>query len=125
MTWLSTCKRREHRADASKINVWHCNTNKNRCQQQQTVLQDADPRHPANSTGKHKPRHDGESYDHGRSAMNPSEARHFNNDAEPGELKLQIRDDEDNSHQGYESRKIFAAVSHMKEIGLSLQTVFL
>ncbi len=57
--------------------------------------------------------------------MNPSEARHFNNDAKPGELKLQIRDDEDNSHQGYESRKIFAAVSHMKEIGLSLQTVFL
>src|SRR6266700_1277856 len=58
-------------------------------------------------------------------AMNPSEARHFNNDAEPGELKLQIRDDEDHSHQGYESRKIFAAVPHLKEIGLSLQTVFL
>jgi hypothetical protein len=48
---------------------------------------------------------------------------HFHNDAQSSELKLQVRDDEGHSHQGYEGFQIFPAISHPQEIGLGLEAI--
>jgi hypothetical protein len=78
---------------------------------------------PPDPAGEYKTGDNGEGDHHGRRAMDPSETRHFHNDPETSDLKLQIRDDEDHAHKGNKGGEILAVVAYLKEIGLCLKAI--
>src|SRR5271167_1264751 len=123
MAGFGARNRDKHRANASKVNVWHRDADKNRGEEENNVLQCTDPRHSPNPAGEYKAGDNGEGDHHGRRAMDHSETRHFHNDPETSDLKLQIRDDEDHAHKGNEGGEILVLVAYLKEIGLCLEAI--
>ena len=95
---LGVRKSAEHRAGATKIMVGDDNADTNGGEQQQEILQHAHPRCASQTAGEDKSSDYGEGNHHCRSAVDCAKACDFNNESQPGELKLNIRNQEDDAH---------------------------
>src|SRR6516165_4089481 len=123
MRRLRIRQRREHRSNPAKVDPWYADTNSQRCENHQQILEDADPRDRPNAAGKYKSRDERDSNDHGRRAADALCARDLHDDSQSGQLELKVRNDENNSDDGNEGDQVSAAVPPPKEVRLGLQSV--
>src|SRR5579871_2411741 len=115
----------EHRTNSTEVNVRYRDSDINSGEQQQNVLDHADPRHPPHAAYEDECGNQRASNNHGGRMMNASETRNFDNQSEPDDLYLYIGDQAQNANEGNERTQICAAVSHLEEIGLRLKAVLL
>ncbi len=77
----------------------------------------------AHATEVDEERDDGDGEEHRDVARDLVEAGDLDDDAESGELNLQIGNDEEDAEEGDEEREDVAAISLLEEIGLSLKAM--
>jgi hypothetical protein len=102
------------------MDVGHPNPDRDRREQHQQVFQNADPRDRAYAARQNKGCEQDDGNHHRWSAFNPAETGNGYDDAQPGHLQKEIREQEDNPDNADQRREIPVAVSHIEEVGLSL-----
>src|SRR5579872_1071103 len=113
----------EHWADAAEVDPWDCDSDEKGDQQQEHVLEDADPCHASYSAGEDKGGNESETDEHGRSAVNGAEAGDFRDDSETGDLDLDVGHQRYDSDEGHESGEPLVAVEYLEKVSLRLQLV--
>ena len=116
-------QRGKHRGHPAEMDQRNADTDGDRRKDHQRILHDAHPSDGADPTRKHEghQQHDGDC--HRRHLSNRVEARDGDDNSNPRDLQLQVRNEANDAHNAYECSQVFALVAFTEEVGLGLHPV--